>query len=258
MQPAASRLSPWPWTALTATVGALVVYAALAAAGWPGAASPCLAGAPCWCETPIPGWVREPWNTASNLPVFAASIWVGWLAGRATGAREVAILRVFSYALWVQAAGAMFFHGALTAWSQSADRTSILMVWGAILCTSLVRLGVLSVARLPLAVGATSAAALLYVVGLGLDVNVGGLTCLGTFFALEILLATRPGRPASPVYFRAAVGLFVVSLLAWAMSIPGSPLCDAPVSPHAVWHLAVGGAVTCLARHAASWRAGSG
>lgn len=247
----------WPWLALAAAVATLALYGLLAGLGWPFAASACLEGVPCWCEAQHPGWIREPWNTWSNLPVLAGSVALAARAVRTVDPRRRAVLHVFAYGMWAQAAGAMYFHGSLTQWTRLFDKTSVLIVWGAILCTSLLRLGWIGLRELPLAVAASSALATVYIVGFGLDLNLGGLASLASFLAAEAVLRRREQR-GSPWLFRLTLAAFVASLLAWALSIPGSPVCESAFPSHALWHLSVGVAVFSLALHASRAARGHG
>ncbi|MFT4622733.1 MAG: hypothetical protein ACI8PZ_001389 [Myxococcota bacterium] len=245
---------PWrlPWPAVVVVIATGVAYVALAEAGWPGVPSACAEGPACWCEARSPGWIREPWNTWSNLPTLLGALWVAGLAHGAGSGWRAGVLSTFAYGLWAQGAGALMFHGSLTQWSRDLDQGSILVVWGAVLCTSLVRLGWLPPSRLLPAVMASTVAGLIVIFGLELPIDPAGLTCLATFAVLEVLIRRRHGPVADPRWFRLAVGAFGVAMLSWTASLPMSPLCAAGAPVHALWHVAAGLAVTALAVHAAS------
>jgi len=172
------------------------------------------------------------------------------LAGVRGGNRRERTLRgTFVYALWAAGAGSLFFHGSLTLWSQGVDRASIFLTWGAVLSTSLFRLGLFGVEQLPGVVAASSVAAVTLVLGFGVDINVLGLSCLGSFLVLETVLRRRDGPAADPRWIRIALGAFAVAMVSWVLSLPGSAACDSPVPTHAVWHVAVAVALVAVSLH---------
>lgn len=231
------------------------VFTLLSYLHFPGEPSACLALAPCWCETPTAGWVYEPWNTWSNLPVFACSIFVARLARDHTGTGlaqspvyDRPLLIAFSYALWIQAAGAFFFHGALTQWSRVFDASSVLCVWGVVVLSSLLRLGLLKKRFLLGGIVASNIFAFIYRGVFEFSIDVVGLLCLISTLIMEVILSRRRERVSFLLY--ASLGLLALSMFFWNTCKPGGLLCGI-VPGHAIWHLGMGGSVTLFGLHAA-------
>jgi hypothetical protein len=240
---------PWMFFALSAI--SLGAYFVLAWLGMPGEPSACFEQG-CWCEHPRDGIVREPYNTWSNLPVFAVAI----LMARFIDDRRVAgpdviydrsFIVAFSYALWIQASGAFYFHGSLLEWTRIFDAGSVLCVWGTVMTTSVIRMGFLHNKYLAHGIVLTSTFAFTYR-AVGGNIDWVGSACLLVALVFEATMAWRC-RKVSPLLFGAFVSL-IVSLVFWNLAKPGGTLCG--VFPgHALWHLGMGCTVGLLALHAA-------
>lgn len=242
--------SGWWLAYLVLTFAALASYAILYALGFPGAPSICLSQGSCWCESPTGKWALEPYNTWSNLSVYLCGFGLSWLIeprSKAPSHYDRSFLIAFSYALWLQATGALFFHGTLTQWSRDFDASSVLMVHGIIVSSSLIRLGLLSKKVLPLAVIVSTVFAWSYRGILGLPIDPIGLTCLLTTLTIETRLLW--GQP-KPLLLKISLFALVLSLFVWGFTQPGRFLCE--VFPgHALWHVGMGVAVGSFGLHAA-------
>jgi len=223
---------------------------ALAASGYPGAPSACRFSGGCWCETPTSGWVREPWNTWSNLPVFACALLMARLA-RDEGGLGPAVDRplaiAFSYALWVQGTGALFFHASLSQWSRLVDASSVLCVWGVVVTSCLIRLGMLPARFLKQCVALTTVLAFAYHGWLGLPIDPVGLTCLLSTVGMEFVLARRRKRPSWPL--RGSLICLAVSMFLWQSTHPQGFLCGV-LPGHALWHFGMSFTVFLFGLHA--------
>lgn len=239
----------------TTTLTLLVVagFAFFSAAGWPGDASPCL-GQPCWCEPIRSGPIREPWNTLSNLPLFALALGMAAHAAaarRRSMARAHAVLSVFAYALWIEGTGALYYHASLVEWAAIIDGSSVLTIWGAIISTSLFRLFRFSPSVLVLCVALLLLAAVIYRVGQDLPVEIAGFFMMLTTLTLEPVILRRHRNPGPAWKLRIALGALVASAAVWGLALPGGALCEAGIPFHAVWHILAGLAVTFFGLHAA-------
>lgn len=236
---------------LALSLATCVAYALLVWLGFPGAPSSCLTQGGCWCEEPTQGWAREPFNTWSNIFVFCCCLWVARHIPSAKWARpsyDRRFLLAFGYALWVQAGGALFFHGTLTEWSRALDTSTVLMVHGVIVTTSLIRLRILKETFLVPGVLVSTCFAVVYSGLLRLPLDPVGLASLLTTLFIELRLYKQAARPR--LLHVALVGL-VLSMTFWATTHPGGILCDV-LPGHALWHIGMGITVACFGLHAAA------
>jgi len=225
-----------------------------AATGWPGAPSPC-ADTRCWCEVVRDGSVREIWNTVSNLPIFALAIFVAvrasWFRRRGRR-RAAAIARTFAYALWLQATGALLYHASLVEWAAIVDGASVLAIWGALLSTSLFRVGGGSPRTLADAVAGFGIAAGAYRACIHPDIETPAFGLMLATLSLEPVATWRRPKPRRLGWLAGALVCFGASVVVWSLARPGAALCELAFPFHALWHVLAGLAITAFGLHAAT------
>jgi hypothetical protein len=162
------------------------------------------------------------------------------------------LLGSFAYALWIEAAGALFFHAALTSWSQIFDASSVLCVWAVVIVSCLFRLRLLARELLTWAVAAGTVCAFGVRVFFTEHIETTGLICLVSTLAMEAWLVRKRTRNSGPRWFLiAALACLASSFVFWGGALPGGFLCGVGVG-HALWHIAAACAVGLFALHASS------
>jgi hypothetical protein len=216
----------------------LVAFAALAAAGWPGAPHACLAAGDCYCEAARPGPIRQPANTWSCLAGTAMGLAIAWDAGR----RRLLGDRLYAglYALIVTGSGvaAAVFHASLTNWGGKLDLASMYFFIDFWILFALARVHRFSRRTfLALYLGTTVLLLVPRVAfdAFGMPIFVGLATAAG----LCELLVARRGVPVDRRWLWLALGIYAPALLTWRMSHVGQPLCDphSLLQGHALWHV---------------------
>jgi predicted membrane channel-forming protein YqfA (hemolysin III family) len=226
-----------------------VIGGLIAAGGWPGEPSGCIAAGDCSCEAFSAGIILQPINTLSSLALIATGLWLVWRVPIGAVDR----LRRLIYAATVVGLGigSAAFHASATQWGGWADLLGIHVFLGTILVIELAVLGDRTdrwVARTVVIGGAAGGIVLWF-----LDNGLGKYTAGALIVAIGVAEwrirqhALRPSRR----WLWWAVGLFGVGLgLQW-LGRGGGPWCepDAVFQPHAMWHIVAAAAAIVLSRY---------
>jgi hypothetical protein len=239
------------WAVLGLNLIGIGLWCLFAARGWPGAPSRCLHDIVCYCETPVDGWARQPFNTWSNLACVPPALFIA----RDAAAQREHTPRVryvlgssFAFVLSAQGLGSMFFHGSLTQGGAVLDAVSLMLIPAIALGVNLLRLGYLKARQVPAFLGAASALALAF--------RLFVLPVMAPLVALVVILVLWTGARVWRLERSNAVrrtwlgvlGVAAACTLIWALSLrPGFPLCPArwPLG-HGVFHVAGAGLTTAL------------
>jgi hypothetical protein len=233
----------------------LAAYLGFAADGWTAAPDGCVTAGDCYCEsatvTSEPVLARQPSNTWSNLAAVVAGLGLLFVADRERGRRAANPMREGgAYAIAYGALvlflgpGSMAFHGSLTRVGGWLDTLSMITFISFLLAYDLAR-----VARTDHRPALVMVAFATWSAGLALLTWFADGTGVGVFavlvaaaVVLEVAIAWKRlgGVLRRPVpWLIAAIGLFVVALVIWALSRSGGQLCT-PTSllqGHAIWHV---------------------
>lgn len=261
MKAGAPKLRPPREVVAAAIAAGIGIGAVLAvgAAGWPGEPIQC-GSAPCYCEEPAHGFMRQPGNTWSNLGVVAVGLGLAMVAARRREQRNKLgaadpTLDVLGIAapptLVFQGVGSMFFHGGLTTWGGALDAMSMFCTAGLLLSAQGVRLGWFGVRGFVAAwVGLVALGLFLGFVDPPLSAMLVFLMFIG--IVLSEVALSRLGRAKHPGLFRAGLVTHTSAITVWFLSAePGQVLC-APSSVwqgHGLWHLTATASVTMMMLH---------
>lgn len=247
------------WLAAAAGIlGIAALYASWGGA-WRGEPNPCVAAGTCYCETFRSGWIKQPANTWSCLGFVLAGMLVGWRAGRPRrGAgvpenlmRAIGFFSAF-YAGLVSLIGpcSMFLHASMTRWGGIVDGLSMDFHIVFVISYAVMRLVRSEAPKLFLLLYLPSMAIL------AAGKFQGWAAREIVFFLLVIaavgfevaVMRTRTDLTRDRGWLWGAMGLMVVALAVWMMSLDEGPLCvpDSLLQGHAVWHLLCAGAAGML------------
>jgi hypothetical protein len=230
----------------------LVAFFALGAAGWPGEPATCLDAAHgfCYGERPRAGaMIQQPASTWSSLAFALAGLAIPWRLGSGPApASGHPLLRpsrcAVGYALIAISIGpgSMFFHAALTRWSQWVDQVSMHLMTAWLIAYAVTRgrrLGGAWFAGIFGALFLAANAAILAWTDLGpLVFAVAGALAFG---CLAWLVAVRWDAPKARGWLglgASAATLGVGFFFRWAAEKEGRPLYDPDtwLQGHAIWH----------------------
>lgn len=199
-----------------------------------------------WCEEYVCAWINEPANTWSNLAYLFAALWVLWLR---RGATDRGPLRWFAPVLATMGLFSGIYHASNTHVTQILDFLGMYLFCFLLLGINGVRLGALSLARLPLwflaAVSLATAGTVLAVrAGFPIQSFIGILTL--ALVVTEMLIRRRGAAStgttaptASLRGFFASLGLLIIAATCSAMDVSRT-LCDPQnhfLQGHAAWHV---------------------
>jgi hypothetical protein len=244
---------------LAASLAAMGVLAAFAAAGWPGQANGCeVAVRPtCFCETLHAGPIRQPSNTLSNLGFVAVGLVIAAAAdrrrGRAAPANPMTTTRFHPTAFAVVTAllgpGSMALHASMTVWGGRVDVISMYLFIAYVAVYGAARIAAWSTGRF----AAVYAATVLLLSASKIWTPVSSDVVFGAMVGLAaltdpVMARRRPDRRFERRWLAAAGVLFGVAFAIWLPSRSGGALCDPDswVQGHALWHLLCAGAAGCI------------
>ncbi len=234
----------------------VAVFAAFAAADWPGAPNHCVLQGDCYCEAARPGPIAQPANTWSVLPRIAAALGLAWYSGRTRRRRERSSAKIttpfyatlFCCALLFLAIGSALFHASLTNWGGVVDMLGMFLWIDFLLCYDLASIYQWSRLRFLLTYLIMTAV----LVAPRLISGPIGVPMFAVVFAawlflqLAIVVPTRvPGPRAAasiqrdPRWLWAAMAANVAGFAIWSGSHVGGLLCrpDSLWQGHAAWHV---------------------
>jgi hypothetical protein len=215
-----------------------------------------------FCESPRPGWVRQPANTLSNAGFVVAGLLVAARAGRlpADGVMSRTVATVLACVVVLLGPASAAMHATQSTWGGHLDMLSMYLVAGFAAAWAWVRW----TRRCTTAFATTYASCVLLceLAGLWTDpvpvVHYSGNLAFGVLLVAAVVLETRIWRRGeTAVVFRHGVVSLVAMLVAfgiWLLSNAG--WCD-PASllqGHAAWHLLCAVAAYWLFRLYASER----
>jgi ceramidase len=248
---AAGRRGFWIGVALLAL--SLVAFFALGAAGWPGEPATCLDAEHgfCYGERPRAGaLIQQPACTWSSLAYALAGLWILWRLGAgAPQASRNPLLRpsacAVGYGLIALSVGpgSMFFHAALTRWSQWVDQASMHLLTSWLIAYAVTRVGRLGrgwFAGIFAALFVAANAIILTWTQQGPLVFAVAITV--AFGCLAWLVAARWDPPKVRGWIGlggSAAMLGVAFFFRWASEKEGRPMYapDTWLQGHAVWHV---------------------
>lgn len=240
----------------------LVLFTVFALTEWFGSPKEYVrTGVVAYCEGPTMGLVEQPVNTLSNLlgPVVVGLVLLGfvWHDQQRTGGvnrlqRFPFYGRMFGYTALFLGPGSMLYHASLTDWGGWFDNMSMFFIVLFMGQYSLFRLnkwhsrGVF----LGVYIAAASLLGTVLAVSIAADPDLG----LGKFFfgglvagaiIIEICVMTRDWIDQPVLWFWLGILTFGLSILVWALSDTGRPLCDpsSVLQGHALWHIGTAVAV---------------
>ncbi len=199
-----------------------------------------------WCEEYVCAWINEPANTWSNLAYVLSALWILWLRRDSSGAGP---LRWFAPVLATMGLFSGIYHASNTHVTQILDFLGMYLFCFLLLGINGVRLGALSLSRLPLwfltAVSLATVGTVLAVrAGFPIQSFIGILTL--ALVITEVLirrrLAALPSGGASAGSLRgffASLGLLTLAATCSAMDVSRT-LCDPQnhfLQGHAAWHV---------------------
>jgi drug/metabolite transporter (DMT)-like permease len=238
------------WT-FGASVAGIVVFLALAAAGWPGfEPNHCRVELrpTCFCEKAGDGWIAQPANTWSNLGFVVVGLAIAAAADRGRLLRSPAnpVTRtrffpgVFAVVTALLGPGSMFLHGSLTRGGGTIDVASMYLFASLLLAYAAQRLFRLSRGAFAGIFGALAGTLILLQATVRLPVELTfGLLLAG--FALGELSVSRVRRELriDRRFLLLAAGLFGAAFALWVPSLSGGPLCnpESLLQGHAAWHV---------------------
>lgn len=231
----------------------LAAFFVLGAAGWRGEPATCLDTEHgfCYGERPRAGaMIQQPASTWSGLAYALVGLYILWRLGAGTSqASRHPMLRpsacAVGYGLIVVslAPGAMFFHAALTRWSQWVDQASMHLMTGWLIAYAVtrgLRLGRAWFAGIFVALLLIASAAILMWTQLGPVVfAVAGVVAFG---CLAWLIAVSWDTPKARGWLglgSSAAVLGVAFFFRWASEKEGRPFYDPDtlLQGHAIWHV---------------------
>lgn len=233
--------------AIALNTGTILLYFALRATGWLGPNGTCLGSAPCFCEVPQPELLlMEPWNSWSNFPVFFLSVAMGFAARRLRAGANQHLYRIslaFLYLFWIEAAGALFFHGSLSLYSEYFDGASVLCIHSTLIAIHFYRLGLINTGRFPLVIFICTLLSFAYrlIVKTSIDPPAFAMLLI-TLASISRLAYLHWKRGVAFAWGWLALALSTIfsAILVWEFSKTGSPLCLQGLPGHAYWHVAAG------------------
>lgn len=203
-----------------------------------------------YCEANrLDEWVRQPFNTYSNVAFLIAALLLFRRAARLSPPlqRYALLTRALAFAALGTALGSAFFHASLTRVAQSFDMT---FTYGVVLC-----LGLPATLRLlrgsdfepRVARGFVVTWAMILVLLFATDAFVHGLWLFPFLIVLVGALATadqKRSRELALVPVMRGASLMVIAGICWILD-RSQLLCDPHLMPwgHAIWHLLTAAAI---------------
>ena len=236
-----------------------VLFVILAAAGWPGDPDRCFESVrsqltdTCYCERISDGLVRQPWNTWSNFSFIIVGLLLFLFVSldRAHPRSENPMVEggfypiLYSGVVLFLGPGSMFFHASMTAIGGLIDNVSMYLFVGFISWYNISRL--YPHFRPPSTFNRyfwTSIAALTIITAALMNVDYGSTAVFVCVVAAAVVIQIGIWRSSTVQrqlgWSIAFLGVFVLSVVIWALSKTGGALCEQPRTlpqGHVLWHL---------------------
>lgn len=217
-----------------------------------------------WCEDFVCAWINEPANTWSNLAYVLVALWIVAVEARKDGGLPRGPLRWFAPVLATMGLCSGIYHASNVHLTQVLDFLGMYLFCFLLLGINGVRLGALSLARLPLwfvtcVAGTTLGTAIAVRAGFPIQSIVGLLTLALVITEVRIRRRAQAAGQAPPPlrYFFASLGLLTLAATCSALDVSRT-LCDPQnhiLQGHAAWHVLSALSLLCAFYHFRQFRA---
>lgn len=187
-----------------------------------------------FCEREICGWVRQPANAWSMVPMLVVGVAIIFL----TRVRKQEYLKLYGWILIVLAAGSFFYHATGALWGGIFDLAGMFLVANYLLVMVLWRLwGIKRKILLAVFVVGSVLLTTLHAFKPNLGTPFFVLVALAAFF-LEIKVWIKEGKVRTKSYFILFTALVLTALVVWILDVT-RVVCDPNnhlIQGHAIWH----------------------
>ena len=253
------------WFGLTVTISLvlpMILFVALWAADWPGAADRCLdnsrRAAPrdtCYCEKLNRSGIKQPANTWSNVgPILVGLTVLIYVAGFSTlrsdnpMTSDLMYQNLYGGLVVFLGPGSMYFHASMTRFGGWLDTLSMSLYIVFMVVYNVVRL--FDASRSVFWLIYISLNVLFAILGWFLE-GAGTVTfgiMLVCAIITEVIVHLTKIVRRRLLWLLVGLGIFAVAFLIWWLSHTDGPLCspDSALQGHGVWHILCGLAAGCF------------